>query len=109
MVLSIPENEWTRVTYKDKYGNEVKTNQEVAEVCFVPETKNKSKNAPIFRYLATREAINIQTEITSEGQLTFMTSEYVEQKLHLEQINNTVYKIFGMMTHKTETPIEILL
>ncbi|MCP4112967.1 MAG: IS1380 family transposase [Desulfobacteraceae bacterium] len=108
-VLATPESEWEKVYSLDKEGNKIETNQEVAEIFFVPETKNKKKNAPVFRYLATREATDIQMEFSDNGQLTFMVSETVEKKLHLEVFNEVAYKIFGVVTNKTESALDILL
>ena len=108
-VLATKEEAWTRVVVKDSEGNLIETNHEVAEICFVPETKNKSKHAPVFRYIATREATDIQMEFTDEGQMTFKTSENAEKKLHLEVFNDVAYKIFGIVTNKSESPLEVLL
>ena len=108
-VLQTDESDWQKVVYKDQDGYLVETDQEVAEICYVPQTKNTKKDAPVFRYLATREATNIQSEHTSDGQITFMTSEYVEQKLHLEEMNRKVYKVFGLVTNKEASALDILL
>jgi hypothetical protein len=108
-VLDTPEEEWAQVVYVDSAGYEITTNQEVAEICFVPETKNKRKDAPVFRYLATREATNIQMEFSQTGQLTFVTSDTVEKKLHLEVFKGVAYKVFGLVTNKTGSPLDVLL
>jgi len=107
-ILKIPENQWQKVVKTDKDGISYETKAEVAEVCFIPTTKNNSKNAPIFRYIVTREPVDIQSKFDSNGQMSFMTSEYVEQKLHLEEMNNTVYKTFGIVTNMKGTPLDIL-
>jgi hypothetical protein len=107
-VLNTPEEEWKRVTYMDEDGNQIETNHEVAEICFVPETKNKRKNAPVFRYLATREITDIQIEFSDTGQMMFVTSENAEKKLHLEVFKGSAYKIFGIVTNKRELPLDIL-
>ena len=72
-------------------------------------TKNKRKNAPVFRYLATREAVDIQYEFKDDGQISIFTSEYVEQKLHLEEMEKKIYKIFGIVTNLDGTPMDIVL
>ena len=46
-VQEVDENSWQPITYTDEYGNRGETGQEVAEVCFIPETKNKKKDAPV--------------------------------------------------------------
>ena len=42
--------------YQEFDGNRLKTNQEWAEVCFVPNAISHSKDAPVYRYIAIREA-----------------------------------------------------
>lgn len=108
-VLEIPEEAWNPIVYTDESGYQVISKQEVAEVCFVPETKNKSKNAPVFRYIATREATDIQYEFDDKGQISLFTSGYVEDKLHLEEMGKKIYKIFGMVTNQQGKPLDIVL
>ena len=38
-----------------------------------------------------------------------MTSEYVENKLHLEEMDNKVCKVFGIVTNEEASPIDLLL
>lgn len=108
-VQEVDKEDWQRVVYIDENGCRIESNQEVAEICFVPETKNTKKHAPVFRYMATREAINIQCEFEDTGQINFLTSEYVEHKLHLEEMNKKVYKVFGFVTNESGSPMDILL
>ncbi|MBC8393507.1 MAG: IS1380 family transposase [Deltaproteobacteria bacterium] len=108
-VLAVDEQQWNPIVVTDAEGNRYATNQEVAEVFFVPETKNKKKNAPVFRYLATREAVDIQYEFKDDGQISIFASDYIEQKLHLEEMAKKIYKIFGIVTNLEGTPLEIVL
>ena len=108
-VLEIPEEEWEPVVYTDKKGHRFTYKQEVAEVCFIPETRNYRKDAPIFRYLATREATDIQYSFDANGRISIFASEYVEDKLHLEEMGKKIYKIFGIVTNQEGTPLEIVL
>ncbi len=108
-VLEVDEQEWKPIVYTDADGYRYVTKQEVAEIFFVPETKNKRKNAPVFRYLATREAVDVQYEFKDNGQLSIFTSEYVEQKLHLEEMEKKIYKVFGIVTNLDGTPMDIVL
>ncbi len=108
-VLDVDEQEWQTVVVRDAEGNEYVTRQEVAEVLFVPDTKNKKKNAPVFRYLATREAVDVQYEFKDNGQISIFTSEYAEKKLHLEEMGEKIYKIFGIVTNLSGNPLQVLL
>ncbi len=73
------------------------------------QTKNTKKSAPVFRYLATREAVNIPSQFDENGQISFMTSDYVEQKLHLEEMEHKTFKVFGIVTNEQRAPLDILL
>jgi len=108
-VLEIPEERWEPIVYSDESGYRVTSKQEVAEVCFVPETRNHKKDAPVFRYLATREATDIQYEFDDNGQISIFATDYVEDKLHLEEMGKKIYKIFGIVTNQEGTPFEIVL
>lgn len=109
LARELPENQWQSVKYLDENGLEVMTKQEVAEVVYVPETKNKSKNAPVFRTIVTRELINAQGTFNEEGELSFDFSETAEKKLHIEQMGEGAYKVFAVVTNRNEIPLEILL
>ncbi len=109
LVRDLPAEEWKPVTFVDENGIEVSTDQEVAEVAFVPTTKNNSKSAPVFRYIVTREAVNIQYAVDDSGQLVFDTSATAEKKLHLEVMDDVAHKVFAIVTNRTEPPLEILL
>ena len=108
-VLEIPEEQWKSIVYTDEDGYQVTSKQEVAEVCFVPETKNKKKDAPVFRYLATREVTDIQYEFNDNGQISIFASDYVADKLHLEEMGEKIYKIFGIVTNQEGEPLDIVL
>jgi hypothetical protein len=81
--------EWKPVM-KEIKGEKRKTGKEWAEVCFVPDEIAFTKNAPVYRYVATRELL-AQPELPGmEGQLPFPTMT-IEQKR---------YKIFGIVTNR---------
>jgi hypothetical protein len=40
--------------------------------------------------------------------MIFVTSENTEKKLHLEVFKGSAYKIFGIVTNKSELPLDIL-
>jgi len=41
--LKIAEEDWQRVEYIDHDGHTITKNQEVAEICFIPESKKNCK------------------------------------------------------------------
>jgi len=107
--LALDESDWKEVYYSDKKGNRITTGQEVAELVYVPGSSNHKKDAPTFRYLVTREAINVQYQLTDDCQLVFSVSKNAEKKLHLELMQDKVYKVFATVTNMSGTPLEILL
>jgi len=92
-VLEVGEEEWhplERVVEEKR----VKTHQEWAEVCFVPNWVGRSKHGPDYRFLAIREPLSQQLELLGiEGQqsLPFPTLELPQQGR---------YKLFGLVTNR---------
>lgn len=81
--------EWKPVMKKTR-GEMRKTGKEWAEVCFVPNEIAHTRNAPVYRYLATRELLRQEALPGMEGQLPFPTME-MEMKR---------YKVFGIVTNR---------
>ena len=55
-VAEVEESEW-KPFWKQIKGEKRKTGAEWAEVCFVPNAISRSKDDPVYRYLATRELL----------------------------------------------------
>lgn len=90
-VLDLEEKDWQPI-YKEYYGEKHKTNQEWAEVCFVPSGIAHSKNAPAYRFLAIREvmgSMDLPGMELSQPTLPFPTMKIAFQN----------YKLFGMVTN----------
>jgi len=77
--------EWKPVM---KDGRE--TGTEWAEVCFIPHEIAFTKNAPVYRYIATRELLKQQELPGMEGQLPFPTMTFEKKR----------YKVFGIVTNR---------
>jgi len=77
--------EWKPVT---KDGRE--TGKEWTEVCFIPQEIAFTKNAPVYRYIATRELLRQQELPGMEGQFPFPTMTFEKKR----------YKIFGIVTNR---------
>ena len=89
-VSEVEESAWKPI-FKEVKGARKKTNREWAEVCFVPNAIAYSKNAPEYRYLATREPLE-QLELPGmEKQLEF--------PFPTMKFNRKRYKIFGTITN----------
>jgi hypothetical protein len=77
---------------KEIKGKMRATGKEWAEVCFVPDTIACTKNAPVYRYIATRELL-AQPELPGmEGQLSLPFPTVT--------MENTRYKVFGIVTNR---------
>jgi hypothetical protein len=90
-VAEVEESEWTPV-YKEIKGQMRKTTAEWAEVCFVPNAIARSKDDPVYRYLATRELLE-QPELPGmerEVELPFPTMSMEKKR----------YKLFGIVSNR---------
>ena len=90
-VLEVGERDWQPI-YKAYDGDRMKTNQEWAEVCFVPNAIGHRKDAPVYRYLAIREVM---------GSMELPGIEPSQQSLPFQtvQISSQRYKLFGLVTN----------
>jgi len=88
-VVEVEEGEWQSLE-KEVDGRRIKTEQEWAEVCFVPNWTAQRKEGPAYRYLAIRELLK-QAEFPGlEAQLPFPSMSFGERQ----------YKVFGMVTNR---------
>jgi len=90
-VLDVEEADWHSL-FKEAAGERVKTGREYAEVCFVPNSIAFGKNAPTYRYLATREALANQP-------LPGMESEQMSLPFQTVSRGGVTYKLFGVVTN----------
>jgi len=87
--LSLDEKHWHPIYQEDTEGNKIKTNQEWADICFVPEWAVRSKAS--YRYLAIREAMKpSKTKQDDELDLPFQT-------IKLDEVR---YKLFAVVTNR---------
>ena len=90
-VAGVEETEW-KPLWKEIKGERRKTGAEWAEVCFVPNALARSKNDPVYRYLAIRELLE-QPELPGmEG--------HVELAFPAMSMEKKRYKVFGMVTNR---------
>jgi hypothetical protein len=93
--LEVHEENWHRIYKKDLQGNLFETNQEWAEVCFVPSFAGYSRNAPTYRYIAIREQMATQME------LEHIEKKQLELPFQTILLNQANYKLFGIVTNRT--------
>ncbi len=88
-VAQVEESDWKPI-FRKVNGKLVKIGSEWAEVCFVPNAIGHSKKGPEYRYLATREALQMELPgMEFQGDLPFPTLKLSKQN----------YKIFGTVTN----------
>ena len=90
-VMELEGSDWQAI-YKEVDGDRQKTNQEWGEVCFIPSEIGHSKNAPVYRYLAIREAM---------GSMELPGMESFQQSFPFPtmQMRSQRYKLFGLVTN----------
>lgn len=93
-VLQVPVEKWQRIYQINGSGQRFETDQEWAEVCFVPTWVATSKKNPGYRYLAIRERMAVQT--SCEG------IEPIQQELPFQTVEMAQgsYKLFGLVTNR---------
>lgn len=96
-VLQVGEEQWHPI-YKRIGTIRIKTDQEWAEVGFVPNAIGHSRNSPEYRYLAIREPLKQPTLPGMEQGLPFPTLE----------MKTTAYKLFGLVTNMTMEGEELI-
>lgn len=88
-VAEVAEGEWQPLE-RDVDGQRVKTGQEWAEVCFVPNWTAQRKGGPTYRYIAMRELLE-QGELPGlEAQVPFPRVSFGQRQ----------YKLFGIVTNR---------
>ena len=89
--MALEPSDWQPI-YKEFDGQRWKTNQEWAEVCFIPAAIGYSKNAPVYRYMAIREVM---------GSMELPGVESPQQSFPFPtlQLNYQRYKLFGLVTN----------
>jgi hypothetical protein len=101
-VDEVAEDDWRQLDREYDDGSRMATNQQWAEVCFVPEWAGYSKNGPAYRFIAIREPM--QNELPGLGpdgakqeELPFPTHTFA---------NKQRYKLFGTVTNISPEDME---
>ena len=90
-VMELAPSDWQPI-YKEFDGQRWKTNQEWAEVCYIPAAIGHSKNAPVYRYMAIREVMD---------SMELPGLESLQQSFPFPTLllNSQRYKLFGLVTN----------
>src|SRR4051812_21983189 len=85
---AVAEADWQPL-YRTVEGQRYKTDQEFAEVCFVPAWAGHSRRRADYRFLAIREPLR-QLDLADAARLPFPTAEFAAS-----------FKLFGLVTNRT--------
>jgi len=97
---AVAEAEDWKPVMKEVKGEMRETGKEWAEVCFVPNEIAFTKNAPVYRYIATRELLD-QPELPGmEGQVGLPFPAMTMEKKR--------YKVFGIVTNRDRDGSEVV-
>ena len=89
VMREVSQEDWQPL-YREFDGKRIRTNQEWAEVCFVPNAIGHRLGAPAYRYLAIREPLgSMGLPGMPQQELPFQTLQ-----MELQQ-----YKLFGLVTN----------
>jgi hypothetical protein len=89
-VLTLQPQDWHPIIEKDAWDNERLTDQEWAEVCYVPQWVAHKKENPHYRYLAIREPLKPPHHRETPWPFPTMTTS-----------DGKFYKVFGLVTNRT--------
>ena len=96
-VLQTKETEW-KPLIRMFDGKPQQTDQEWAEVCFVPNWAGYSKNRADYRFLAIREPLR-QLALGDQAELPFPTQVFGSKG---------IYKLFGVVTNRKDTGDQVI-
>ena len=89
VLTEVSQKEWKPV-YREFDGNRIQTNQEWAEVCFIPNAISHRMDTPVYRYLAIREPV---------GSMDLPDMPQQEFPFQTLQMDLQQYKLFGLVTN----------
>ena len=101
-VAGLAEEAWSPIYKTLPNGDTLKTEQESAEVCFVPAWAALKKDTPVYRYIAIREKMSVQK--------TLPGIERVQQQLPFQTIaiKKHEYKLFSLVTNRDGDANELI-
>jgi hypothetical protein len=96
-VLATAESEW-KPLIRTVDGQPQQTDQEYAEVCYVPAWAGHSRKRADYRFLAIREPLR-QLTLGDEANLPFPTQEFGRKGIH---------KLFGVVTNRKDAGDQVI-
>jgi len=89
VLTEVSQKDWQPI-YREFDGARIRTDQEWAEVCFIPNAIGHRLDAPVYRYLAIREPI---------GSMDLPGMPQQEFPFQTLQMDLQHYKLFGLVTN----------
>ena len=99
-VREVEEDQWHPIVRTDSDGRSYETDQQWAEVCYVPNWVAHSKKGTDYRFVATRTKLHKQQEIPG-----CETSEDPDQ---VQSQSGDAYKIYGIVTNRSVEGNELI-
>ena len=96
-VAKVSESDWKPLN-RHFEGDEQSTDQQWAEIAYVPNWAGYSKKAPLYRFIAIREPLKQLRLPKVDKQLPFPTMDFQQQ----------THKLFGIITNRAEQGDEII-
>jgi hypothetical protein len=101
-VRELKDDEWNRLYLQEEDGSKIATNEEWAEVCYVPTWVGYKKHGPQYRYIALREPIRELELPGFERPVEQLPFPVITMK------GNQRYKLFGIVTNRTIPGDEVI-
>lgn len=93
-VKQVEEKDWHTIYKTDEEGHRYKTNQEWAEVCFVPNWVGKNQKSPDYRFIALRELLSPQLSLPG------IESPSCDLPFQTMTLTTGAFKVFGIVTNR---------
>lgn len=94
----VREADWYPLTRRNADGREIKTGQEWAEVCYVPNWAGHGRGRAEYRFLAIREPLR-ELALEDAGMLPFPVADFAARGR---------YKLFGVVTNRRDAGEEVI-
>ncbi len=101
-VAELKESDWKPLYITLPNGEQIESEQQYAEVCFVPAWAVKKKQSPHYRYLAIREALREQP--TLEG----IEDVEPQRPTHTVECADKQYRLYGLVTNRKMKGDEVI-
>jgi len=101
-VAEVAEKDWKPLIRRYDDGSTFKTDQQWAEICFVPNKSATKKDGPAYRFLVTREVL-------AQQDLPGLSDKQTKLPFPTMDIDSVPYKIFALVTNRLDVDGEEII